>query len=139
MADNVKKKHFTMINFIWVGVLFSALYWILESIRDLLIFERGSIFKWIFLPESMSLWMRVLVICIIMLFSAYTQSVRQKAESPLFIDLVNDLLGLAVPAPDQLLDIVGQVVVVALADLQPHKNQEAPVKPLLTDVQKGHL
>ncbi len=70
-----------MINFIWVGMLFSGLYWILESIRDMLIFEKGSIFKWIFLPESMSLWMRVLVICIIMLFSAYTQSVRQKSES----------------------------------------------------------
>ncbi len=81
MTTEQKIKSAKLINFIWIGVFFSGLYWVLESIRDMMIFGEGSVFKWIFIPSAMSLWMRVLVICIIMLFSAYTQSVRQKAET----------------------------------------------------------
>lgn len=81
MSTEQKIKHTKIVNFIWIGLFFSVLYWILESIRDMMIYGKGSVFKWIFVPSAMSLWMRVLVVCIIMLFSAYTQSIRQKAEA----------------------------------------------------------
>jgi two-component sensor histidine kinase len=81
MPTEQRIKSERLINFIWIGLLFSAFYWLLESIRDMMIYGKGSVFKWIFIPSAMSLWMRMLVVCIIMLFSAYTQSVRQKAEA----------------------------------------------------------
>jgi two-component sensor histidine kinase len=81
MPTEQKIKFTNPVNFIWIGLFFSTFYWVLESVRDMMIYNEGSLFKWIFIPSAMSLWMRMLVICIIMLFSAYTQSVRQKAES----------------------------------------------------------
>ncbi|MBN2102986.1 hypothetical protein JW835_02995 [bacterium] len=76
---NIKSKH--VVNFIWIGLFFSGVYWVLESVRDVIAFEKGSLVQRIFAPESMSLWMRIMVICIIMAFSAIIQSMRQKAEA----------------------------------------------------------
>lgn len=76
---NVKSKH--LINFIWIGLFFSMVYWILESVRDVIAFEKGSLLERIFTPDGMSFWMRIVVICIIMAFSAIIQSMREKAEA----------------------------------------------------------
>ena len=71
-------------NFIWAGVLFSLIYWILESIRDVFVFEKGTILERLFFPDLMSILMRLLVICILMLYSAYTQSVKRRSEEKEF-------------------------------------------------------
>lgn len=70
-----------MVNFIWIGLFFSLVYWILESVRDVIAFEKGTLIERIFTPDSVSLWMRIVVLCIIMAFSAMVQSLRQKAEA----------------------------------------------------------
>jgi hypothetical protein len=67
------------ISLIWVSIGFSAFYWILEAVRDVLVFERGSIYQRIFLPDGMSFWMRIMVVCILILFGAYAQTWREKA------------------------------------------------------------
>lgn len=68
------------LNLKWFGFVFGALYWILEAFRAVFVFEKGNFLEQIFLPDLWSLWMRVLVVCIIILFSLYAQSLREKIE-----------------------------------------------------------
>ena len=68
-------------NLLWFGILFALFYWILEAVRDVLVFEKGNIVERIFFPDMMSFWMRLLVVCILLLFGVYAHSLKQKIES----------------------------------------------------------
>ena len=68
------------INFILLSILFSMFYWILESIRDVIIFNKGPLIERIFIPDTLSLWMRLLIVFILILFGAYVQSQKVKKE-----------------------------------------------------------
>jgi two-component sensor histidine kinase len=70
-----------LINFLWVGLFFSLAYWVLESVRDVVTFGWGTLIERLFTPDAMSLWMRVVVVCMIMMFSAIIQNMRTKAEA----------------------------------------------------------
>jgi hypothetical protein len=80
MRENEENPIVHDINFLWFGLGFSMFYWILESVRDVFVFNRGSVIERIFLPDSMSFWMRFLVVCIIILFSARAQVIRRKMQ-----------------------------------------------------------
>ena len=69
-----------IVNFIWFGVVFSLLYWVLEAFRDVFVFEKGNIVERVFYPDAMSVWMRLLVVCIIILFSARTQHISTRIK-----------------------------------------------------------
>ena len=71
----------TATNWIWGGFGFATFYWLLESVRDVLIFEKGDLFQRIFFPDPMSFWLRLLVVCILLLFGVYIQSLREKIET----------------------------------------------------------
>ncbi len=66
------------LNLIWMSVGFAAVYWILESVRDVFVFNKGSIIKRLFYPEPISFWMRFLIVLIILLFGIYTQTLRKR-------------------------------------------------------------
>ncbi|HHS13603.1 MAG TPA: PAS domain S-box protein, partial [bacterium] len=66
---------------ILIGIGFSLVYWVLESVRDTFVFHRGTLVQRIFLPDSMGFYMRLLVVCIIILFSVQAQSARNRTES----------------------------------------------------------
>ena len=68
------------VNLVRFGVLFALFYWILESVRDVIVFQKGPIIQRVFFPDMMSFWMRFLVVCIIMLFSAYAHSLQSRLE-----------------------------------------------------------
>ncbi len=68
-------------NLILTGVLFGCFYWILESVRDVLVFERGSLLERLFSPDPMSFWTRFLVVCIIILYSVYIYSLQEKTKN----------------------------------------------------------
>ena len=71
---------------VWIGAGFGVLYWILESFRDVFVFGRGNFLQRVFAPDFMTIWMRILVIFILMLFSIYAQmsiDERRKAEEAL--------------------------------------------------------
>lgn len=79
------------VNIIFLGVAFSIAYWILEAVRDVIGFGLGTITERIFYPDAMTLWVRLLVVFIIILFSAYVQSLKAKTNdfkvlSPHFFD-----------------------------------------------------
>ncbi|NQT23999.1 hybrid sensor histidine kinase/response regulator [candidate division KSB1 bacterium] len=68
---------------VWVGLGFSALYWMLESVRDYFLFDNLSLLEQIFIPEMLVFWMRIMAICIMLLFSVYAQNLidaRKKME-----------------------------------------------------------
>ena len=68
------------------GVLSGACYWFLEAVRDTAVFHRGPLWERVFLPDPMSLWMRLLAVLIILLFSLYVQNLineRKRAEDEL--------------------------------------------------------
>ncbi len=68
------------ISLIFAGIGFSVIYWILESIRDVFVFNRGSLLERIFYPDPMSFWMRLLIVCVLLLFSTYVQTLKGKIE-----------------------------------------------------------
>jgi signal transduction histidine kinase/CheY-like chemotaxis protein len=62
------------ISVLLVGVLFSVFYWILEAFRDVFVYDKGALLHQIFHPTSIDFWMRFLPVCIILLFSGYSQN-----------------------------------------------------------------
>jgi len=67
------KKIIHNINWILMGCWFSLFYWVLESVRDVLIFGQRSFASQFFFPEPMTFWMRMLVVFILILFGTVTQ------------------------------------------------------------------
>ncbi|MBN2103675.1 response regulator [bacterium] len=71
---------------IWAGLGFSVVYWCLESVRDAWTFGKGSYFDCMFTSDVFDIAMRLMAICVILLFSAYTQMLnddRKRAEQAL--------------------------------------------------------
>jgi signal transduction histidine kinase/ActR/RegA family two-component response regulator len=68
------------LNLIWLSVFFSMFYWMMESVRDVLVFNRGRLLERLFTPDLMSLWMRLLIVMILILFGVYAQSLKNKLE-----------------------------------------------------------
>jgi len=71
---------------IWIAILLGALYWILGSAIDVFVFHEGNLIEEIFTLDPHKIWMRSLVLCILIMFSLYAQSVitdRKRAEATL--------------------------------------------------------
>ena len=81
IGNRFHKKHSVLaVNIFWLNTVFSIFYWVMESVRDVLVFEKGGIFERIFSPDPMSFWMRMLVIFIFILFSIYSNTLRIKID-----------------------------------------------------------
>ena len=68
---------------VWVGLAFSTLYWMLESVRDYFLFDNRSFLEQVFVSDMLVLWMRIMAVCVMMLFSVYAQNLinaRRKME-----------------------------------------------------------
>ena len=65
---------------------FAAVFWFFEAIVDVVLFDKGSLVEQIFAPGLYEVWMRVLVICMLIMFGVYTRSIidrRKCAEEEL--------------------------------------------------------
>lgn len=67
-------------NLFWVSLLFCSFYWILESIRDVITYDKGTLFEQLFHPAPTTSWMRLLTIFIIILCSTKSQSYIEKIK-----------------------------------------------------------
>ena len=70
-------------NFIWIGILVSAMFWFLDSMIHVWVFGHGKLTDLIFSPSSDIIWTRVLVFFILISTSSLVQSYiskRKKAE-----------------------------------------------------------
>jgi hypothetical protein len=77
---NQRDMQSTTRSIILYGVVFGAIYWILESVRDTVVFGKGSLFERIFMPDSMSSWMRLLAVFVIVLLSLYVQNLTTEQK-----------------------------------------------------------
>ena len=84
----VKAKTSGSINLIIVGIVFSGFYWILEAVRDVFLFDKGNIIRRLFAPDSMSFWMRFLVVCIFVLSSVQAQSLKEKSKAGSMVGII---------------------------------------------------
>lgn len=86
--EHAVPKPLPKINLILVGIGFGILYWILEAVRDVFVFGRGNFFTRVLHPDAMGVWMRLLALGVLLLFSLYAHYLmeeRRKAEENLRI------------------------------------------------------
>ena len=65
------------LNFILIGFLIGFLYWIIEAAREAILFGKGSFAYCIFEPNAESLWMRLTVAGMLVIFGTIVQSLRE--------------------------------------------------------------
>jgi PAS domain S-box-containing protein len=76
----IKKQPPKKLNLLKAGIGFGLFYWILESVRDVVTFGKGTLIERFFFPGQFTFWMRLLVLCVLILFAIYAQSHREKTE-----------------------------------------------------------
>lgn len=77
---NGRRSHLSKrLNFIMIGLLFGMIYWIVEAIREAIVFGNGSLVKCIFEPSAESLWMRLSVGGMLLFFGAMVQCLREQS------------------------------------------------------------
>jgi len=84
--DKGKPRHVRMGKIIWIGIGLGALYWILESAIRVVVFHEGDFVGQILTPGAHEVWMRLLAVCILIVFGAYVQFAiagRKRAEEGL--------------------------------------------------------
>ncbi|OVE79063.1 hypothetical protein BVY01_03570 [bacterium I07] len=64
-------------NLIVASLGFSGVYWILESVRDVVTFERGGLLQCLFQVDWQTLYMRILVVLFLILFGAIAESIKK--------------------------------------------------------------
>jgi len=73
-------KRIRRFRFILSAIGFGVFYWILESIRDVISFQKGRFIERLLFPDLFSFWMRIMVIFILILSGIYIQSVVKTKE-----------------------------------------------------------
>jgi signal transduction histidine kinase len=64
--------------YIKTSIIFGLCYWAMEAVQDVITFERGTLVERLLLPDAKALWMRVLVICVILLFGVVADSLKKR-------------------------------------------------------------
>ena len=69
---NTPKGNLSMVShcLLW-GIGFGLIYWILESVMHVLIFQEGTLFEQIFFPDIHEIWMRMFAIFMIFILVSY--------------------------------------------------------------------
>ena len=70
MAE-VKKEGFSLV---LVGIGLGALYWFVDSLLDIFLTENLDFFSHFFSPDLSSIYRRLVVICLLVLFGSHCQS-----------------------------------------------------------------
>ena len=69
--------------FIWIGIGLSAFFWIIESLIHVFILHKGNLSSQILPSDPNEIWMRLLVVCLLIIFSVYVQLIinrRKRSE-----------------------------------------------------------
>lgn len=68
-------------NVIFVGLAFAAVFWVFESMVDVVLFNKGTLFSQLFAPDLYQVWTRILVICTLVMFGVYTRAVLYERKT----------------------------------------------------------
>ncbi len=83
MKDRTRKPIRMTERLIWIGIGLGILWWVLEASIHVLVFQDRSLIGQLLSPDRHELWMRSLVAGLLLIFSAYAQSIvsqRKRAE-----------------------------------------------------------
>ncbi|MBN1781906.1 response regulator [bacterium] len=69
------------IHYFQYGLIFAICYWAMEAVQDVISFDRGDFVERFFIPDSGSLWMRVVVVGIILLFGTVSDILSQNGRA----------------------------------------------------------
>jgi len=70
--ENKGKRHISAIFIVYGSIGFGVFYWIIEAVRDVLILQKGSLLKRIFLPDSVALLERISAVLLFIFLGFYT-------------------------------------------------------------------
>jgi len=65
---------------LWLGIGLGVFFWILESAIHTFIFHEGSLISQIFTADTNEIWMRLLVIALLIMFSVYAQLIINRCR-----------------------------------------------------------
>jgi len=81
ITQKTKKQYIkNSMNWIALSAAFGILYWTLESIRDVLTFNKGTFVDRLIHPDPPSFWMRILIVFILILFGTHIELLKQPAK-----------------------------------------------------------
>ena len=70
--ENKGKEHISPVVIIYGSVGFGVFYWIVESVRDVFVFQNGSLIQRLFLPDMVALLERLSAILLFIFLGFYT-------------------------------------------------------------------
>ena len=68
------------LQYIRTSIIFSLCFWAMEAVQDVVTFDRGTFINRLLFPDAKALWMRVLVICVILLFGVVADSLKDRKK-----------------------------------------------------------
>lgn len=63
--------------YLWTGLGFGLLYWIMEAIRDVISFNKGTFLERLIMPDIMTVWSRLMVVFLLILLGFFLQLILQ--------------------------------------------------------------
>ncbi|MBN1178134.1 MAG: GAF domain-containing protein [Anaerolineae bacterium] len=66
---------------LWIGFALGAVYWLLESVVDVVFFDRGTFLQAVFSQDLHEIWMRSLVWVVLIAFGIYAQAVIDERKA----------------------------------------------------------
>jgi len=86
LGDWPQSRGFPSNSYFWAGVLLGGLYWVLESVIHVFVFDEGTIRSQLLSGDPHEVWKRLLVAGLLVAFSLYAQhgiNVRRRTEKAL--------------------------------------------------------
>lgn len=77
----IKKKTISHFNLIWMSIFFAVVYWMLEAVRETIVLEGTVLSDHLFKLDTISFWIRMLAVLVLILFGIFAQSQRKQAET----------------------------------------------------------
>ncbi|MCH7990615.1 MAG: PAS domain S-box protein, partial [Planctomycetes bacterium] len=75
MRDSSLFAHRSENRIILIGLIFSAIFWVVDSVVDAVIFQEGSVLEQLFSPSGVEIWIRLFVSFLLIAFSFYAKTV----------------------------------------------------------------
>lgn len=73
--DSFLKKR---VDLVWIGTVFGLVYWVWQSFRDSMVLQKSTFLNSLIFPDIMSLAVRLVVICVFLLFCIHAKYLQEK-------------------------------------------------------------
>jgi len=78
MSDQINSLLKRRVDIVWIGAILGLVYWIWQSFREAIVFQKASFIQSLFFPDFISLATRLLVICTFLLLCIHAKYIQEK-------------------------------------------------------------